>query len=304
MKKISLVMLGCGISCGVFGFLSIPAQGAVLQVGNTNFRADTGLITFSEFPQNTANPVFTPQNYGGLSTGPTVSFGSFFQGQSLGNDQTCPAGVVLTACVQGDPMGNLTLDANSPQVSITKDLSSLFSGNFRLAVLSGAPQFNGAISILFSQNVAAAGLMGGYFDAIGSTRLTAFGRDGSRLGSVSNTATGMNFMGLVGGSNVIAGLQLSLIAPEAKGFAINNLGFVQVNQIDSPIPVPTPLPTPTNSPSSDNISPTPDNILEPSNDREVPSVPASPLDWSLILGLGVLTSMRQIWKRKVGVNNL
>ncbi len=298
-------MLGCGISYGVFGFFSIPAQGAVLQSGATNFRNDTGSITFSEFPQNTPNPLYTPQKYGGLSTGPTVSFGGFFQGQSLGNAQTCPAGVALTACVQGDPTGNLTLDANSPQVSITKDLSTLFSGDFRLAVLSGAPQFNGAISILFSQNVAAAGLTGGYFDAVGSTALTAFGRDGSRLGSVSNTARGMNFLGVVSGdgSNAIAGLQISLIAPEPAGFANNNLRFVQINQIDSPSPTPTPLPTATNFPSSDNISPPPVDISDLPDDRDIPSVPASTMDWGLILGLGVLVSVGQFWKRKIGARN-
>lgn len=304
-------MLGCGISYGVFGFLSTPAQGAVLQSGATNFRNNNGSITFSEFPQNTTNPVYTPQKYGGLSTSPTVSFGSFFQGQSLGNDQTCPAGVVLTACVQGDPTGNLTLDANSPQVSITKDLSSLFSGNLRLAVLSGAPQFNGAISILFSQNVAAAGLMGGYFDAVGSTRLTAFGRDGSRLGSVSNTAKGMNFLGLVNGdgSNTIAGLQISLVAPEPAGFAISNLRFVQIDQVNASSPTPLPpvdiSPLPDNvSLSPDNISPSPDNISDLPDDRDIPSVPASPLDWGLILGLGVLASMRQFWNKKIGARNL
>jgi hypothetical protein len=32
--------------------------------------------------------------------------------------------------------------------------------------------------------------------------------------------------------------------------------------------------------------------------RDIPNVPASPLDWGLILSLGVLAFMRQIWKRK------
>lgn len=161
----------------------------------------------------------------------------------------------------------------------------------------------GQFSILFSENVAAAGLMGGYFDAIGSTRLTAFGRDGSRLGSVINTATGMNFLGLVNGdgSNAIAGLQISLIAPEPAGFAISNLRFVQIDQIASPSP--TPLPPVDISPSPDNVSLSPDDISDLSDDRAVPSVPASPLNWSLILGLGVLASMRQIWKRKVGARD-
>jgi len=280
-------MLGCGISYGVMGFLSIPAQGAALRVGETNFTNNTGSITFSEFPQNTANPVYTPQNYGGLSTGPTVSFGGFFQGQSLGNDQTCPTGVALTACIQGDPTGSLTLDANSPKTFIVPDLSAR-----SFAVLSGYPRFNGAISILFSQNVAAVGMTAGYFDTVGSTALTAFGRDGSRLGSVSNTARGINFLGVVSGdgSNVIAGLQLSLISPEIGGFGIDNLRFVQINQIAVPSPTPTPTltPIPTNSP--------PPDILDSPDDRDIPNVPASAMDWGLILGLGVLGYLKRSQK--------
>ena len=280
-------MLGCGISYGVMGFLSIPAQGATLRVGETNFTNNTGSITFSEFPKNTANPVYTPQNYGGLSTGPTVSFGGFFQGQSLGNDQTCPTGVALTACIQGDPTGSLTLDANSPKTFIVPDLSAR-----SFAVLSGYPRFNGAISILFSQNVAAVGMTAGYFDNVGSTALTAFGRDGSRLGSVSNTARGINFLGVVSGdgSNVIAGLQLSLISPEIGGFGIDNLRFVQINQIAVPSPTPTPTltPIPTNSP--------PPDILDSPDDRDIPNVPASAMDWGLILGLGVLGYLKRSQK--------
>lgn len=285
-------MLGCGISYGVFGFLSTPAQGAVLQSGQTNFSSNNGSITFSEFSRNTVNPVYTPQKYGGTSTGPTISFGGFFQGQSLGNAQTCPMVTTLTACIQGDPTGSLTLDVNSPKTFIVPDISSL-----SLSVLSGFPQFGGAISILFSESVAAVGLTGGYFDAIGSTALTAFGRDGSRLGSVINTAKGINFMGLVtgDGSNAIAGLQFSLIGPEPAGFAIDNLRFVQINQINSPVPTPTPTSTPTDSPSP---SPSPVDISDSPNDRDIPSVPASALDWGLILGLGVLVSLRQSWNRK------
>jgi hypothetical protein len=171
MKKISLVIFGCGVSYGVWGFLAtLTAQAAVLRVGETNFRSDAGLITFSEFPLTTVNPVYTPQDYGGISTGATVSFGGFFQGQSLGTDQTCPKGAALTGCIQGNPTGSLALDANSPPTFIVRDIDTPTS-----PVLSGYPMFNGAISILFSENVAAVGLTGGYFNSIGATAITALG---------------------------------------------------------------------------------------------------------------------------------
>lgn len=302
MKKISLVILSCGIGFGVLGVLAIPVQGAVLRVGETNFRADAGLITFSEFPLTTANPIYTPQDYGGIGTEATVSFGGFFQGQSLGNAQTCPIGAALTGCVQGDPMGILALDVNSPQTFIVRDIDTPTS-----PVLSGYPIFNGAISILFNENVAAVGLTGGYFNSIGATAITAFRRDGSRLGSVSNTALGIEFLGLVSGdgSNVIAGLQFSLIGPESAGFAIDNIRFGQTNQVDFsiptpsptpiptppfPTPTPTPLPTPTNSPSPD--------VSESPNDQHIPSVPASTMGWGLIFGLGILRLWGQPWYRE------
>ncbi len=306
MKKISLVILSCGIGFGVLG-AAIPVQGAVLRVGETNFRSDAGLITFSEFPLNTTNPIYTPQDYGGISTGANVSFGGFFQGQSLGTAQTCPTGAALTGCIQGNPTGRLTLDVNSPEALIVRDIDTPTS-----PVLSGYPIFNGAISILFSENVAAVGLTGGYFNSIGATAITAFGRDGSRLGSVSNSAQGIEFLGLVSGdgSNVIAGLQFSLIGPESAGFAIDNLRFGRTTQIDFPLatpsptptptPTPTPLPTPTNSPSPSpqpSETPPPD-ISESPSDQEIPSVPALPLDWVLLLGLGVLGYMGQLWQRK------
>ena len=275
-------MLICGISYGVLG-AAIPVQAAVLRVGESNFRSDAGLITFSEFPLTTANPVYTPQDYGGISNGATVSFGGFFQGQSLGTDQTCPKGAALTGCIQGDPTGSLTLDANSPETFIVIDIDTPTS-----PVLSGYPIFNGAISILFSEDVAAVGLTGGYFNSVGATAITAFGRNGSRLGSVSNTALGIEFLGLVSGdgSNVIAGLQFSLIGPESAGFAIDNFRFGRTAQVDFPLPtpIPTPLPTPTTSPTP---NPPPDPTESP-DDRDIPSVPSSAMDWGMILGLGVL----------------
>ncbi|TAF39765.1 MAG: hypothetical protein EAZ66_04330, partial [Alphaproteobacteria bacterium] len=262
-----------------------------------------GLINFSEFSLNTTNPIYTPQDYGGISTGANVSFGGFFQGQSLGTAQTCTPGAALTGCIQGNPTGNLALDANSPETFIVRDIDTPTS-----PVLSGYPMFNGVISILFSENIAAVGLTGGYFNSIGATAITAFGRDGSRLGSVSNTVLGIEFLGLVSGdgSNIIAGLQFSLIGPEPAGFAIDNLRFGRTSQIDFPLPTPsptatpTPLPTPTNSPSPSpqpSETPPPD-ISESSGAQEMPTVPVSPLDWGLLVGLGVLGYMGQFWQRK------
>jgi len=297
MKKISLVILGCGISYGFLGFLAIPAQGAVLRVGETSFHADAGLITFSELPLYTANPVYTPRNYGGLTGGTTVSFGGFFLGQALGNVQTCPAGAALTGCIQGNPSGNLALDQNSPKTFIVRDIDNPSS-----PVLSGFPIFNGAISILFSENVAAVGLDGGYFNTVGATAITAFGRDGRRLGAVNNTALGIEFLGLVSrdGSNQIAGLQFSLVGPEPAGFAIDNLRFGRANQVDIPVIIsPSPTPTLSSTPNPSLTSSLNPPVIEEKPEQEIPTVPESSMGWGLIVGLGFLKFLVQLKNKLV-----
>ena len=49
-------------------------------------------------------------------------------------------------------------------------------------MLSGSPFLNGAIAMLFSADQAGIAFDGGFFNAIGSTRVTAYGRDGPVLG--------------------------------------------------------------------------------------------------------------------------
>ena len=49
----------------------------------------------------------------------------------------------------------------------------------------------------FSTPQAGVGLIGGYFNAVGSTAITAYAADGSVIGSVTNSVTGDEFLGLV-----------------------------------------------------------------------------------------------------------
>lgn len=194
----------------------------IVRVGPNNFSAAAGRITFSELPTNTVNPTYTPSLYGGAPTGATVSFRGFFAGQALGTAGTCPAGAVLTGCVVGTPTNPLTLSTLSPTTFITEDIDSPAS-----PVLSGSPRFNGPVAVLFDRDLAGIGLDGGFFDSVGSTAITAFRRDGSVIGSVSNRVTGIEFLGLAtaDGSESIAGLLFSLVGAERGGFEIDNLRF-------------------------------------------------------------------------------
>lgn len=221
------------------------AQAGVVRVDETNFTADAGIITFSEFALNTSNPVYSPADYGGDADAVTVSFGGFFTGQSLSANAAsdCP-GAAATACVVGSPTASLSLDINAPQTYITSD-----GANPTSPVLSGYPRFNGPVAALFSEDLVAVGFDGGFFDNVGSTGITAFARDGSLLGTVSNEGTGIEFLGLVSdtGSAQIAGVFLDLIGAESAGFAIDNMRFGRADEVIlppdvAPVPLPAALP--------------------------------------------------------------
>src|SRR5208282_164711 len=97
MKSRSTFMAGAAATALV-GALQMAASTAVAgpslaEITVGAFNAGAGLITFSEpsVPLGTSNPVMTPAVYGGGAGSPTVTFGGFFLGQSLGTSGTCPA---------------------------------------------------------------------------------------------------------------------------------------------------------------------------------------------------------------------
>lgn len=217
------------------------SQAAVVQITEGAFQPTAGLITFSEYAVGTNNPTYTPAQYGGDAGSPNVATGGWFQGQSLslspGAD--CP-GAAATACVVGNPTGPLTLDLFSPTTFITSD-----GANPTSPVLSGSPIFNGGIALLFSIDQVAVGFTAGFFDAIGSTGITAFARDGSLLGTVVNSITGIEFLGLAtdDGQAEIAGVFLDLVGNEPAGFAVDNIRFGQADDVVLP-PDPNVVPLP------------------------------------------------------------
>ncbi len=224
-----------GLAFLVMAFCA-TAQAGIVRVNTGGFTAQAGLITFSEFAQGTVNPHYNAGDYGGGAGAPMVDFDGFFTGQSLSANPgvDCP-GAAASACVVGTPTGaTLTLDAASPDTKIQSDGAAPNS-----PVLSGNPTFNGPIAVLFSTDQAGVGFDAGFFDAIGSTAITAFARDGSLLGSVANIGLGIEFLGLVtdDGTNQIAGVFLELIGNEPAGFAIDSLRFGLQGQVAAPEPM-------------------------------------------------------------------
>ncbi|WP_221177859.1 hypothetical protein [Salinisphaera orenii] len=212
--------------------IPVSATADAVRVDQSDFLPAAGLITFSEFGLNTVNPSYTSSDYGGDANSPMVTFGGFFSGQQISNAPAtdCPGGAA-TGCVVGSPTGPLALDPTSPDTFVTNDGAAPDS-----PVLSGSPRFSGPIGILFNDPLVGVGLDGGFFDAIGSTKIEAFSLDGNSLGSVANLNTGYNFLGLAteDGTPQIGGLLFSLVADEPAGFGIDNLRFARAGEVVTP----------------------------------------------------------------------
>ncbi len=219
------------------------ADAAVVRVEAANFVSGAGLITFSENAGGTQDPTYNPADYGGGADSPTVTFGGWFegQGQSANAATDCP-GAAASACVVGNPTASLSLDPAAFPTFITIDGSAPNS-----PVLSGTPQFNGPIAFLFDMDQFGVGFDGGFFNAAGSTAITAFNRAGALIGSVANTGLGIEFLGLVSDQADIAGVFLDLVGAETDGFAIDSIRFgkrgeVVVPPADGAIPIPAGFP--------------------------------------------------------------
>jgi PEP-CTERM motif len=209
----------------------------IIKIPEASFVAGSGLITFSEVPLGTTNPVYPPALYGGGAGSPTVTFGGFFSGQSLGTAATCPPGAALTGCVVGNPTNPLTLAPGSPVTFTANDGAMPTS-----PILSGSPLFNGPIALEFSSPQVGVGLIGGFFDAIGSTAITAYDATGAVIGTVSNTIIGDEFLGLITADGLpeISGLLFHLVGAEPAGFDIDNVRFGVAGQVVPPGTIPEP----------------------------------------------------------------
>ncbi len=220
--------------CSVISTGSVMAQdqgqfGKVIRIEANAFQGDAGRITFSENPVGTKNPVYRPHNYGRKDGGVSVIFGSYFDGQHLGNRSQCPHGANPDGCVVGKPNTPLRLARNALPTFIARDGSNPNSPS-----LSGSPQFNGPITMVFDKDVAGVGLAGGFFNASRSTAIQAFDRVGNLIGGVKNLHEGMEYLALVteDGQNAIAGLQFSLVGAEPAGYAIDDLTFALASQLN------------------------------------------------------------------------
>jgi hypothetical protein len=208
--------------------VAVDAQALLVDLGPGSFTPAAPKITFSEagYPLGTVNPVYNFTALPGLGN-VTVSFDGIFQGQSA------TGGFPVT--ITGSPSSPLALDTTGPQTYIEND-----GAHPNTPVLSGTPQYNGPISVLFSSPVAGVGLAGGYFNGVNSTTIEAFDATGASLGSITNSQLGIEFYGLADstGANVISGISFYITGNEPAGFTIDDLTFGARGDIPELIPEP------------------------------------------------------------------
>jgi len=230
-------------------------QVGVVRVEERQFKAGAGRITFAEVALGAVNPVYPPSRYGGGADSPTVRFAGHFRGRRLGRSDECPRGAVVTGCLMGAPSSPLTLDAASPSVSTLPFLAPSAQQGGQPPALGGSPRWNGPVAIWFDRDVAAVGLQGIGFNAVGGTSITVYDRQGRVLGRTVNRGVLIEFMGLATAdlSARIAGLEFHLVGAEPHGFGVDNIRFGAPQQIDlpgvtPPAPAPPPPPPPPPAP--------------------------------------------------------
>jgi hypothetical protein len=203
------------------------ARADLANLGPGSFTPLAPVITFSEVPLGTVNPVYTFNAIPGLGN-VTVSFAGSFVGQTI------TGGFPLTLNPH-QPTGPLTLDGGTA-TTVNDGAPGATS-----PTLSGSPTFNGPISMFFSVPVAAVGLKGGYFDALYGTTIEAYAADGSILGSITNSVLGFEFYGLqeASGANVISGISFFITGSEPAGFEIDDVTFGSEQQVVPTVPEPS-----------------------------------------------------------------
>jgi len=188
--------------------------------GGTNYK-----VVFDKLEEY--NPVYEFQNdpqYGDM----TVSFGTHFVGQTLGNS--------YNSLSQSSPLGPLTLAAGLPDVVTQLDLR--MPGTIRLGGVNGLARYTTPIALLFSDPVSQVGFTLGFLDELPpSTMIEAFEKTGASLGVLSGLSDGYSTLSVVESTgDRISGVSIYL--PDGnldeEGFGIDAVTFSTGGMVPEP----------------------------------------------------------------------
>lgn len=214
--------------------LAVPPAGATLTNSATTPALAVPAQLFTAGEDGDVNPSFTLNGVAGYGS-LTISYGSFFNGQSVSNPLLPPI------TVSGTPGSLLALTSSANVVKTTVEIDNNEPVP-NTEVLGGLPSlatngFGGPIAILFSQPVTGVTLTAGYFDTLGLTNITAYDSSGDALGRIVNQALGYETFNLTDpGGQPISGLLLTSSDP--GGFGIDGVGVYQTTSTSTSMPAP------------------------------------------------------------------
>ncbi|MGB3508656.1 MAG: DUF642 domain-containing protein [Microcoleaceae cyanobacterium] len=229
MKQLISYLIVLTLSLATCIIQPAPAHSGTLNgihiITASDLNAPTGNITFNELPDETLEPVYTPAEYGGDATAPTLTFKAMFEGQRYSRNTAtdCPGATAL-GCIISNPSNPLSLSTDI-RTRIVGIISNPAFSDGRVI----ATQKNAAYSILFDKDVARVGITVGDLDAVGAVKVKVFDRTGALLGEVTNSTTGTEYLGFATDDDKekIAGVQLSLVGAENDGYLIGDISFIQ-----------------------------------------------------------------------------
>jgi hypothetical protein len=207
------------LSVALLGLLGMaPARATLVDPGA--FTAAGPAITFgTDTDAGTVNPSYA---VGGV----TVSFGGYFQGQSV--DAGFPP------LLSGAPTPPLVLSGSAVILAdVTNPASPVLVGQDAIGANDYAP-----IAVLFSQGVNAVAFRLGELEELGGVRIEAFGADGASLGTLVSSALGFETIRFAhGGGTPIRGFTVSLTNnPTEPSFGIDDLTFAGERVVVVPAP--------------------------------------------------------------------
>lgn len=213
-------------NCGVWVCRGSAATGcantgAVNRVTAAQFSPGAGIITFDEFPLNTFNPQYLPNDYGATQPWePPVLFCPAMVGQTL----TTPP-----PTNNGDPTPPLTFEDYGALIARIVNDTARPVGQER--AIAGTPGFSGPVTMIFSDGITVTPVVGvgfnvGNFNEIGLCRVRAWDALGNLLGTWTNVGLGFEDFFLNRDSNVpiIAAVALDAITDTA-GLSISRIQF-------------------------------------------------------------------------------
>lgn len=196
-----------------------PSYNAPPPVGQINASdvndAGWSILTFDEL--GSVNPAYTRNNP--LVGMVNISTHACFQGQQVAQLNTGAYSLLGSTPTVGQ---DLSFDLNSGFYAQIKEDNA----NPDTPVLAGNISYDSPVSVLFSVDVHAIALTGGFFNNIGSTYIEVYDRLGHVLGSAVNTQEGIETFGFsIGNEAKIAGFSFYVNDAEDSGFALDNLKF-------------------------------------------------------------------------------